>query len=187
MTLGISSHERGVTPLVPEASSLLDRVLAAALAQRPLADSDALALLSPSEVPLLALLQAAFVVRERHFGRRVRIHVLNTAQNGSCPEDCSYCAQAKNSQAPIERYRLKDDDQILAEAGSAHAAGAYRYCVVLSGRGPSARRVEWLAQHHAHIGLARDERTRLLPGVSGMVTISVIRRNYPTTRGTRAT
>lgn len=146
MTLGISSHERGVTPLVPEASSLLDRVLAAALAPRPLADSDALALLSPSEVPLLALLQAAFVVRERHFGRRVRIHVLNNAQNGSCPEDCSYCAQAKNSQAPIERYRLKDDDQILAEAGSAHAAGAYRYCVVLSGRGPSARRVEWLAQ-----------------------------------------
>lgn len=37
------------------------------------------------------------------------------------------------------------------------------------------------------VGLARDERTRLLPGVSGMVTISVIRRNYPTTRGTRAT
>lgn len=37
------------------------------------------------------------------------------------------------------------------------------------------------------VGLARDERTRLLPGVTGMVTISVIRRNYPTTRGTRAT
>lgn len=37
------------------------------------------------------------------------------------------------------------------------------------------------------VGLARDERTRLLPGMSGMVTISVIRRNYPTTRGTRAT
>ncbi|MBK8481007.1 MAG: biotin synthase BioB [Proteobacteria bacterium] len=117
-----------------------------ALAQRPLAEADALRLLKASEAPLLALVQAAFTVRERHFGRRVRIHVLNNAQNGSCPEDCSYCAQAKNSRAPIERYRLKDDEQILAEAGRAHAAGAYRYCVVLSGRGPSARRVEWLAQ-----------------------------------------
>lgn len=37
------------------------------------------------------------------------------------------------------------------------------------------------------VGLARDERTRLLPGMTGMVTISVIRRSYPTTRGTRAT
>lgn len=37
------------------------------------------------------------------------------------------------------------------------------------------------------VGLARDERTRLLPGMAGMVTISVIRRHYPTTRGTRAT
>jgi len=36
------------------------------------------------------------------------------------------------------------------------------------------------------VGLARDERTRLLPGMTGVVTISVIRRTYPTTRGTRA-
>jgi tRNA(Ile)-lysidine synthase len=36
------------------------------------------------------------------------------------------------------------------------------------------------------VGLARDERTRLLPDSGGTVTISVIRRNYPTTRGTRS-
>lgn len=35
------------------------------------------------------------------------------------------------------------------------------------------------------VGLARDERTRLLPETTGMVTISIIRRHYPTTRGTR--
>ena len=37
------------------------------------------------------------------------------------------------------------------------------------------------------VGLVRDERTRLLPGTTGMVTISLIRRQYPTTRGTRST
>lgn len=146
MTLATISDERAPAKRFPDTTVLLERVTADALAQRPLADADALRLLNPAELPLLALLQAAFVVRERHYGRRVRIHVLNNVQNGNCPEDCSYCAQAKNSQAPIEKYRLKDDEQILAEAGRAHAAGAYRYCVVLSGRGPSARRVEWLAQ-----------------------------------------
>lgn len=37
------------------------------------------------------------------------------------------------------------------------------------------------------VGLARDERTRLLPGTTGMVTISLIRRKDTTTRGTRST
>jgi tRNA(Ile)-lysidine synthase len=36
------------------------------------------------------------------------------------------------------------------------------------------------------VGVARDERTRLLPDSGGTVTISVIRRTYPTTRGTRS-
>lgn len=35
------------------------------------------------------------------------------------------------------------------------------------------------------VGVARDERTRLLPGSGVMVTISIIRRHSPTTRGTR--
>ncbi len=37
------------------------------------------------------------------------------------------------------------------------------------------------------VGLARDERTRLLPGTTGMVTISVIRREDTSTQGTRST
>lgn len=36
------------------------------------------------------------------------------------------------------------------------------------------------------VGLVRDERTRLLPGTTGMVTISLIRRQDTTTRGTRS-
>jgi tRNA(Ile)-lysidine synthase len=36
------------------------------------------------------------------------------------------------------------------------------------------------------VGVARDERTRLLPDSGGTVTISVIRRTYPTTQGTRS-
>lgn len=102
-------------------------------------------ILTDPGVRLLPLLEAAFQVREHHFGRGVRVHVLNNAQNGYCPEDCNYCAQAASSGAPITRYPLKSDEEILEGAREAHEAGAYRYCVVLSGRGPTPQRVEGMA------------------------------------------
>lgn len=117
-----------------------------ALAQGELAPETGLRLLTDPEVALLPLLQAAFEVRECHFGRGVRVHVLNNAQNGLCPEDCSYCAQSVDSQAAIRKFPMKSDDAILEGARQAHAAGAYRYCVVLSGRGPNPERVRGFAR-----------------------------------------
>lgn len=108
-------------------------------------DAMAMRLLTDPQVALLPLLHAAFRVRERHFGRLVRLHILNNAQNGLCPEDCHYCAQSTSSQAAIPQYRLKSDEEILAGAGEAVQAGAYRYCVVLSGRGPASERIRHLA------------------------------------------
>ncbi|MBF0624304.1 MAG: biotin synthase BioB [Magnetococcales bacterium] len=105
----------------------------------------ALRVLTDPEVKLLPLLDAAFRVRERHFGKRVRIHILNNVQNGLCPEDCNYCAQAAGSKAEIPVFRIKPDEEILEGARKAHAAGAYRYCIVLSGRGPGRERVERMA------------------------------------------
>ncbi|OSM00206.1 putative biotin synthase [Magnetofaba australis IT-1] len=84
-------------------------------------------------------------MRHAHFGRGVRVHILNNVQNGYCPEECNYCAQAKNSDAPIEKYSLKSDDEILDGARRAYESGAYRYCIVQSGRGPGAKRVEQMA------------------------------------------
>ena len=71
--------------------------------------------------------------------------MINNAQNGFCPEDCHYCAQAKSSDAAIQEYPLKPDAEILAEARNAYENGAFRYCMVFAGRGPSPRRVEHLA------------------------------------------
>ncbi|MBL4702007.1 MAG: hypothetical protein JKX85_12190 [Phycisphaeraceae bacterium] len=56
------------------------------------------------DVQLLALLQAAYVPREKHFGKLVKVHILNNVQNGRCQEDCGYCSQSKDSDAPIEAY-----------------------------------------------------------------------------------
>lgn len=102
------------------------------------------ALLTDPEVKILRLVDAAFEVRRKYFGRKVQIHIINNAQNGHCPEDCGYCAQARTSNAAIADYPIKSDDEILAEAKSAYESGAFRYCMVFAGRGPSKRRVEHL-------------------------------------------
>ncbi len=110
-----------------------------ALAGAHIADDRCLQILTDPAVDLLPLLNAAYEVRHAHWGKTVQVHVLNNAQNGKCPEDCSYCSQARTSEAPIEEYSMKDDDEILDEAERAYEAGAFRYCLVMSGRGPSKR------------------------------------------------
>ena len=103
-------------------------------------------LLTASEIELLPLLDAAYQVRKTYFQNEVQLHILNNAQNGYCPEDCHYCAQANSATADIEAYPLKPDAEILAEAERAYESGAYRYCLVMSGRGPSPKRVAHLAE-----------------------------------------
>ncbi len=120
------------------------------LAERALRDlpptrDQAFWILDSNEAQLLPLLHAAFVPRQRHFGRRVMVHILNNIQNGLCPEDCGYCSQNRDSEAPIRSYPIKSDEEILSEAARAAKAGASRYCMVLSGRAPTDRRVERLA------------------------------------------
>ncbi len=103
-------------------------------------------ILTSSEIALLPLLNAAYEVRTKFTGKGVKVHIINNTQNGYCPEDCHYCAQAKTSDAAIEEYPLKPDHEIIAEAKNAYEKGAYRYCMVFAGRGPTKKRVEHLAQ-----------------------------------------
>jgi biotin synthase len=125
-------------------------VRCAALAERALAggapgEAEALAILEDPRLELLPLLHAAFLPRERHFGRRVMVHVLDNLQNGLCPEDCGYCSQSRDSKAAIRKYPIKSEEEILAGAERAARAGATRYCMVLSGRGPTLERTRRLA------------------------------------------
>ena len=116
-----------------------------ALRQEEISPEVAHTLLISPEIELLSLLNAAYQVRRHFTGKEVQIHIINNAQNGHCPEDCGYCAQAKSSQAEIEAYPMKSELEILAEAKRAYEAEAYRYCMVFAGRGPSKDRVKKLA------------------------------------------
>ncbi len=125
-----------------------------ALANIAPSEAEAIWVLDAPEVELLPLLHAAYEPRRQAFGRKVMVHVLNNVQNGLCPEDCGYCSQNKNSASAIRKYAMKSDEAILAEAEAAVRSGASRYCMVLSGRGPTVERTRRIA------GLVREIKSR---------------------------
>ncbi len=92
------------------------------------------------------LLDAAFRVRHHYFGKRVQIHMLMNAKSGLCPEDCHYCSQSSVSTAPIDKYPLVSREKLLEGAMKAKAAGAVRFCMVNSGRGPTDKEIQEMAE-----------------------------------------
>lgn len=94
---------------------------------------------------ILELMNAAFVIRRKHFGTKMKLNMIVNAKSGMCPEDCFYCSQSAISSASIEKYPLLSKETILAGAEEAQRRKAGTYCIVMSGRRPSNREVEQVA------------------------------------------
>jgi biotin synthase len=94
----------------------------------------------------LSLLQAAYRVRRHFHGNRVKLHVLENAMSGMCPEDCSFCSQSRVATGEIERYRLESKEEMVAAARKAREAGAWKYCLVTSTRGPNERQLDVICE-----------------------------------------
>lgn len=117
-----------------------------ALRAEPLTREECRSVLATPDDRILDLLRAAFRVRERYFGRKVRLQMLLNAKSGACQEDCHYCSQSAVSTASIERYPLVSKDQMVEGARRAAAAKARRYCIVTSGRSPLDRELAQIAE-----------------------------------------
>jgi len=115
--------------------AMADRALAGDAPTR----DEALSVLRAGDDELLALLDAAFRVRRAAFGVQVKLIMIVNAKSGICPEDCGYCSQSIVSTAPVPKYSMLSADVIVAGAHEAWARRARTYCIVASGRGPSAR------------------------------------------------
>lgn len=139
-----------VPPLPPSTTAALtsrwSRLAEQALAGQPLRPDDGLAILRSDDRELLELLAAAYRVRYAHFGNRVHLNFLMNAKSGHCGEDCGYCSQSRVSRADIPKYNLLTAEQVLDGARMAAERQAGTYCIVLSGRGPSAQAMEQLGQ-----------------------------------------
>ena len=115
-----------------------NRLAANALEGVALTREEARAVLAASPLETPALVAAGWLVRQHHFGARVRLNYLFNAKSGLCPEDCHYCSQGKGSEADVSKYPLKSVEEALEMAARAVAVHAGRFCLVASGRGPSA-------------------------------------------------
>jgi biotin synthase len=103
---------------------------------------EALAVLASGDDELLDVAAAAFRVRRRFFGRRVKLNYLVNIKSGLCPEDCFYCSQRVGSAAEVLKYTWLKTDEIVKNAEAGVAGGARRVCLVASGRGPTDRDVD---------------------------------------------
>ncbi|HEX9444745.1 MAG TPA: biotin synthase BioB [Candidatus Binatia bacterium] len=120
-----------------------------------LAREEMQAVLDAPDADLPDLIAAAFRVRRRYFGKRVQIHMLMNAKSGLCPEDCHYCSQSSVSQAPIDKYPFLSKEKLIEGALKAKAAGAVRFCIVNSGRGPTAKEIQEIS------GVVREIKSRV--------------------------
>jgi biotin synthase len=106
---------------------------------------EALAVLHAPDSDVPALLAAAWKLRSKHFGKKVKLNYLVNAKSGLCPEDCTYCTQSSDSTAEIEQHRLLSQQQIIAKADHAATQHAGTCCIVISAKSPSDQEVDHVA------------------------------------------
>ena len=106
----------------------------------------ALAVLAVPEEELLDLVSACYRVRKHFHGKRVKLNMLINAKSGLCPEDCGYCSQSIVADSGVDRYALQSKETLLEGARQALAVNAHTYCIVISGRRPTARELDHVVE-----------------------------------------
>ena len=123
-------------------SNRYNELIAKSFNQGTIDDDDIRWILAGDDVELLPLLDAAYQIRYRYFENRVKIHILHNVQSGGCTEDCKYCAQSGAAQDGAEVYPMKSDGEIIEGARQAFEAGAFRHCMVFSGKDLGEKRID---------------------------------------------
>ena len=95
------------------------------------------------ELPFNDLLyQAQWVHRQNFDPNAVQVSTLLSIKTGACPEDCSYCPQSIRFETGIDRHDLMPLEEVREAARRAKAAGATRFCMGASYRGPKDSQLE---------------------------------------------
>ena len=95
---------------------------------------DALQLIRSEDLDTLA--RCANELTKRFAGNQIDVETLINAKSGTCPEDCSFCAQSSFNSTIIEKYPLLPPEKILAQAENAMKNGANSFCIVCAYRAP---------------------------------------------------
>lgn len=95
--------------------------------------AECLRILNGDDDILESLLPEAYKLRTRYKGNRVSIQLLTNVRSGNCTQNCAYCAQSKDSQAPIEKYREVSDKTLYGHNDMVKEFHLARHCIGLSG------------------------------------------------------
>ena len=95
-----------------------EKLTKVSLSGSTLSPEEALKILQTPRKQLPSLLWAAYRVRRKFWGTKVKLCVLQNARSGICPEDCHYCSQSVLSKAKIEKYGLLSKQELIAGQGA---------------------------------------------------------------------
>lgn len=98
-----------------------------------LSRKEALAILELPDEQLPKLLNTVYDIRKKYKGNIVNIQLLTNARSGNCSQNCTYCAQSKDSGADIDKYDFVSLDKLLHDGDIVGEKGFARHCIGLSG------------------------------------------------------
>jgi len=107
-----------------------------------LSRDEALQIVRSDDSEILEVMAAAFRVRQHFHGKGVKVHVLQNAKSGVCPEDCKFCSQSLKNNSDVEQYGMQTVQELIAGAQRAAKMGASTFCMVTSTRGPSSNEIK---------------------------------------------
>ncbi|WP_251517221.1 MULTISPECIES: biotin synthase BioB [Staphylococcus] len=109
-----------------------------------LTKEEALSIYTDDSIDTLDLVDEAYQLRKHYYGHKVKLNMILNAKSGICPEDCGYCGQSRDMKVKT-RYALVSKDKISQGATVANDNKIGTYCIVMSGRGPSDKEVDYIA------------------------------------------
>lgn len=93
----------------------------------------ALSILELPDKELPILLEEVYEIRKKYKGNIVGIHLLTNARSGDCSQNCTYCAQSRDSKADIDKYKLITYEKLQQDGYTVKEKNLARHCIGLSG------------------------------------------------------
>lgn len=127
----LSNHNLSITNTQ---ASFIEKMKEKVLAGEYISFEEAHTLLLTTDI--LTLAKCANTITRKFNGDIVDIESLVNAKSGSCPEDCSFCAQSGFYDTGITKYSLLSTEKLVERARNAKEGGSTSFCLVCAYRSP---------------------------------------------------
>ena len=87
----------------------------------------------------------ANIIREKYFGKRIKVCSIISARTGGCSEDCKFCAQSSKYKTHIGKTEYASDDEIIEAALLAKKNNIPTLGIVTSGQSISDKELDRLS------------------------------------------